>query len=73
MFNFTHDRIGFNGDYWQVSFNPGEQPEKKQASDEPENPLIFIIIIAGSILLVLITVCIYIKIKNNKLKEILEN
>jgi len=65
-FNYTHDRIGFNGNYWRVT-NP--LPGPKNLPDNAGSPLIIILIIAGALLFVAIGVCIYIKKRNEKLQS----
>lgn len=73
MLNYTdkvNQRIGFNGDYWQITYKPEDkQPEeKKLPPSDKGNPLIVILIIAGALLFVAIGVCIYIKKRNEKLQ-----
>ncbi len=65
-FNYTQDRIGFNGDYWRIT-NP--LPGPKNLPDNAGSPLIIILIIAGALLFVAIGVCIYIKKRNEKLQS----
>ena len=80
MLNFTdpvHQHIGFNGDYWEVTYKPGDptKPDKPPApaEDTKGSPLIVILIIAGALLFVAIGVCIYIKKRNEKLQGELHN
>ena len=78
MLNYTdafHQHIGFNGDYWQITYKPGDiVPDKPIApSDNKGSPLIVILIIAGALLFVAIGVCIYIKKRNEKLQGELHN
>ena len=75
MLNYTdkdRQQIGFNGDYWQVTYKPGDpsKPDKPPApsGDGNGSPLIIILIIAGALLFVAIGVCIYIKKRNEKLQ-----
>ena len=81
MLNFTDANrpfIGFNGDYWQITYKPNDpakpdKPPAPPAEDNNGSPLIVILIIAGALLFVAIGVCIYIKKRNEKLQGELHN
>jgi hypothetical protein len=74
MLNYTdpvNQRIGFNGDYWEITYKPEDKkPDEKPMppSSDKGDPIIVILIIAGALLFVAIGVCIYIKKRNEKLQ-----
>ena len=67
MFNFENDTIGMNGEYYNITY---EGKDKRLAPNV--EPLFVALVAIGSLTLIFLLICVYIKRQNMQLQAKLE-